>query len=303
MVAPMLVGCGGTAAVAPTTPLGCATLQGDDDDAASRAAARARDPHDVPSLEEWREARAKLANVRRALAGTKPHTRRLALKLREPFTGRVMEARGAVALAPPSALRMILLGPGGTTALDLWVKGDRFRFAVPALDLLRRGDASTPRDKMRGLPVDFLAWWLLRPAEGTLLWYERDARADLFVIRDGRAVVNLCVADSGAITARRTTWAGPAGTSGAKGASGTPSVLSASSASSASSAGKIVDEETVIAARAGCGPVRYTQASTGLDIAVTCEGDETEREPSPRAFVDPDEPSAEGDESAQGGGS
>ena len=65
---------------------------------------------------------------------------------------------GAIAIAPPvsgvtrpsgegppvdaeGALRMILLGPGGTTALDLWSRGDRFRFAIPALDLLRQKGA------------------------------------------------------------------------------------------------------------------------------------------------------------------
>ena len=82
----------------------------------------------------------RLSNLRRSLRGVGPHTLRLAVKLREPFTGRTMEARGAVALSPPSALRMILLGPGGTTALDLWARDDEFRFAVPAIDLLRRGD-------------------------------------------------------------------------------------------------------------------------------------------------------------------
>lgn len=227
---------------------------------------------EIPSLAEWKLARSKLAEVRSKLGRKSPHTRRLALKLREPFTGRVMEARGAVALAPPSALRMILLGPGGTTALDLWVKEDRFRFSVPALDLLRRGDASTSRAQMRGLPVDFLKWWLLRPADGTLLWHERAEGADRFVLRDGAAIINLCVSDRGALLARRTTWANEPGSSSDR---------------------RIADEEIVIAERPGCAPVRYAQATTGLEIAVTCEGEETEREPSPRAFEDPDAPIAE----------
>jgi hypothetical protein len=221
----------------------------------------------IPTLDEWRSARGRLSALRAELGRSKPHTRRLALKLREPFTGRLMEARGAVALAPPSSLRMILLGPGGTTALDLWVKGDRFRFSVPALDLLRRGDASTPRAETRGLPVDFLKWWLLRPADGTLLWHERAAQADLFVLRDGPAVITLCAADGGALVARRTTWVGDRRARDRR----------------------VADEETVVATSPGCAPVRYAQARTGLTITVTCEGEETEREPSPRAFEDPDE--------------
>jgi hypothetical protein len=44
----------------------------------------------------------------------------------------------------------------------------------------------------------------------------------------------------------------------------------------------------VIAERVGCGTVRYAQASTGLLVTVTCEGEERDRAPDPRAFIDPD---------------
>jgi hypothetical protein len=202
--------------------------------------------------------------------------------LREPRTGHVLEARGAIAIAPPAsegrartagsdirepggALRMILLGPGGTTALDLWARGDRFRFAVPALDLLRRGDASTPRASLRGLPVDFLRWWMLHPAAGTLLWYSRAASTDSFVLRDGDAVIDLRVNDRGVLGARRTTWSTAEGARRQR-----------------------LDEEVVIAEGMGCGNVRYAQASTGLLITVICEAEERDRAPDPRAFVDPD---------------
>jgi hypothetical protein len=273
--AAMALGCGGgaTAGQGPRAP--SALVHGAPPECAgallqrSQRSSEARGKHQIPSLDEWSRARRRLAEVRAVLSRRTPHTRRLALKLREPFTGRLMEARGAVAIAPPAALRMILLGPGGTTALDLWVKGDRFRFSVPALDLLRRGDAGTPREQTRGLPVDFLKWWLLRPAEGTLLWHERTERADHFVLRDSSAVINLCVADSGALLARRTTWVDGGGDPRDR---------------------RVADQETVIAAKPGCAPVRYVQALTGLEIAVTCEGEETEREPSPRAFEDPDKP-------------
>lgn len=212
-----------------------------------------------PTLAEWTAARARLASLR---AQVVPRTLRVALALREPVTGRVLEARGALAIAPPASLRMILLGPGGTTALDLWIQGDSWRFAVPAIDLRKRGDASSPREARRGLPVDFLRWWLLRPAEGRLLWASREASTDHLVLRDGEAIVDLHATDSGAVTARRTTW----------------TLLPTRHQ---------LDEETVDAERVGCGKVRYRQASTGLEVTVRCEGEEPSP-PSPRAFVDPD---------------
>ncbi|WP_437567527.1 hypothetical protein [Sorangium sp. So ce542] len=234
-----------------------------------------------PDPSAWREGRARLSALRREVEGAGPRTLRVRLALREPRTGQVLEARGAIAIAPPAidgrapaagdallapegALRMILLGPGGTTALDLWARGDRFRFAVPALDLLKRGDASTPRASLRGLPVDFLRWWMLHPAAGTLLWYERAASTASFVLRDGDAVIDLRIHDRGLIGARRTTWA-------AEGARR-----------------RKLDEEVVIAEGMGCGHVRYAQASTGLLVTVTCEAAERDRAPDPRAFVDPD---------------
>ncbi|WP_437808360.1 hypothetical protein [Sorangium sp. So ce1078] len=234
-----------------------------------------------PDASAWREGRERLAELRREVEGAGPRTIRVRLALREPRTGQVLEARGAIAIAPPAidgraraaggavlepegALRMILLGPGGTTALDLWARGDRFRFAVPALDLLKRGDAATPRASLRGLPVDFLRWWMLHPAAGTLLWYERAASTATFVLRDGDAVIDLRINDRGLIGARRTTW------------------------SSEGARRRQLDEEIVIAEGMGCGHVRYAQASTGLLVTVICEAEERDRAPDPRAFVDPD---------------
>lgn len=217
----------------------------------------------APTIEGWREGLAKLGEIRAAAAS--PRTQRIALRLREPVTGRTLEARGAVAIAPPDALRMILLGPGGTTAVDLWIARDRYRFAVPAIDLLKRGDASTPRSARRGLPVDFLRWWLLRPAHGSLLWTARDGDARRLVLRDGDAIVDLLVSAGGRIQARRASWS-PDGEASPR---------------------RLVDEETAVADRAGCAPVRYHQSSTGLDVTVTCEGEDVSP-PNPRAFVDPD---------------
>jgi hypothetical protein len=226
---------------------------------AGAGAARPAGRETAPNVQEWRWARQRLAEARGKSDG-KPRTMRIALTLREPVTGRALQARGAVAVAPPSALRMILLGPGGTTALDLWSRDDRFRFEVPAIDLLRRGDARTPRTSMRGLPVDFLRWWLLRPLAGRLLWHRREPTGDRFVLRDGESLVRAWVGDDGRIEARR---------------------------SAAGGLGGALDEERVSADRAGCATVRYQQRSTGLDVVVRCEGEEG-KAPEARAFQDPD---------------
>jgi hypothetical protein len=220
-----------------------------------------------PTLESWRHAKQMLAEIGERTS--RPRTMRIALALREPMTGRTLESRGALAVSPPEALRMILLGPGGTTSLDLWLRADAFRFAVPAIDLLRRGDAQTPRADKRGLPVDFLRWWLLRPTSGTLLWHVLRDNETRFVLRDGQAIVDLHVARSGRIMARRTTWE--------------PS-------SDQPNERRKIDEETVDADRWGCGVVQYRQASTNLRVTVTCESEDAERAPNPRAFVDPDAP-------------
>jgi hypothetical protein len=217
-----------------------------------------------PTLAAWRSARARLAAIRAQIV---PRTLRLSLSVREPSTGRVIEARGAVAVDPPEALRMILLGPGGTTALDLWIRGDRYRFAVPAIDLQRRGDGAEPRSARRGLPVDFLRWWLLRPAEGRLFWASREGSADRLLLRDGEAVVDLIAREDGRIEARRTSF-------------------------STARPAERLDEETVEAEGLGCAEVRYRQASTGLTVTVRCEG-ETRDPPNPKAFADPDAASEE----------
>jgi hypothetical protein len=222
----------------------------------------AASPDPPPSVAAWSAARARLAELRLAASPPVARTQRLALTLREPVSGRELRARGAVAVAPPSSLRMILLGPGGTTALDLWMADERFRFAVPAIGLLERGDARTPRAAKRGLPVDFLRWWLLRPLSGTLLFHKREANGDRFVLRDGQAIVDVDVKDDGRVRATRSTFSGhPA---------------------------RRDDEETVTATRMGCADASYRQASTGLVAHVRCEAEQTSSTPSPRAFEDPD---------------
>lgn len=225
----------------------------------------------APTLTEWRSALGDLRALREAATSDGPRTLKLALALREPFTGRRTEARGAVALSPERrAVRMILVGPGGTTAFDLWIQADRFRVSVPALDLLRRGDASTPRAEMRGLPVDFLKWWLLDPTRGELTWVERAPASSRYWLRDGAATVSFELGRTGAVTAERRTIL--------PSRDGAPFTL--------------LDEEKVTADRLGCGRAHYTQASTGVEIDITCEGVE-KAPPSDRAFQDPDAPEPE----------
>lgn len=84
----------------------------------------------------------------------------LTIGIRDLISGRGFEGRGVVVVEPKHALRMILLGPGGTTAMDVWIVDGKFRVAIPAIERVVRGDASTPRSTMRGMPIDLL-WRLL----------------------------------------------------------------------------------------------------------------------------------------------
>jgi hypothetical protein len=91
----------------------------------------------------------------------------LTIAIREGVSGRGFEGRGVVVVRPGRALRMILLGPGGTTAMDVWIREGAFRVSIPALDRIVRGDASTPKERMRGLPIGLLSRWLVAPFGGT----------------------------------------------------------------------------------------------------------------------------------------
>jgi hypothetical protein len=140
------------------------------------------------SQADWNVSRARLARMRKEQP-TKPYVERIRIAIREPRTGRVFEARGAVAISPDRAARLMLLGPGGTTGLDMWVTKERFRFAVPALKLERRG--GTDPVEMRGLPIGLLRWWFLRPLEGRLLLARSTPTETAWVFRDGPATITV----------------------------------------------------------------------------------------------------------------
>ena len=62
----------------------------------------------------------------------KPYVERVRVGIVDPRSGKLYQARGAVAISPDRAARLVLLGPGGTTALDVWVTKEHFRIAIPA---------------------------------------------------------------------------------------------------------------------------------------------------------------------------
>ncbi|HZU85257.1 MAG TPA: hypothetical protein VE987_20130 [Polyangiaceae bacterium] len=140
----------------------------------------------------WRQAdAASWPAVRQALESERaarpraPWSAAVRVAMREPRSGREIDGRGAVAVAPGEALRMILLGPAGVTLLDAWVTADRWRVAVPPAEIVRRGALDEPDD----LPVGFLRWSLFRPLEGTLI--AGSLSPQTFVLRDGDAVVEV----------------------------------------------------------------------------------------------------------------
>ncbi len=73
------------------------------------------------------------------------------------------------------------------TALDVWAHPDRWRFAIPAMDLLRRGG----RKADDAFPIGFFRWWFLAPFEGRLLTARARPASTLLVLREGRATVTL----------------------------------------------------------------------------------------------------------------
>jgi hypothetical protein len=137
---------------------------------------------------DWQEARARLAVLRAGLPD-RPYGVIVRVSLREPKSRQTFVARGALAVDPRRALRMILVGPGGATALDAWVTPEAYRFEVPTIGVLRRGGVSAEP----GLPVSFFRWWFLTPLEGRLLASfvpgapKKGSRS--FILRRGAATV------------------------------------------------------------------------------------------------------------------
>ena len=93
----------------------------------------------------------------------------ISISVVEGVSGRGFEGRGALVVRPSRAMRMILLGPGGATAMDTWIGDGRFRVEIPALSRVSRGDASTPSAQLRGLPIALLWRWVVDPFGGAFV--------------------------------------------------------------------------------------------------------------------------------------
>ncbi|MFI5297821.1 MAG: hypothetical protein ACHREM_06945 [Polyangiales bacterium] len=132
------------------------------------------------------------------------------IALRDGATGFGFEGRGALAVRPGRALRMVLLGAGGMTAMDVWIDGDRFRAAIPALDRVVRGDATAAPETTRGLPIALLRDWMIAPfGAGTSQrrWGVYARPVDGHVVDDAHALLVWSVGARGASESRvRARW-------------------------------------------------------------------------------------------------
>ncbi len=145
---------------------------------------------EVPAVgqAEWTLSRERLGRIRSELP-QRPYVERVQIGMVDPRTGKVYRARGAVAVSPDRAARLVLLGPGGTTALDVWVTRDRFRLSIPSMSFEKRGGASF--SETRGLPIGLLRWWFLAPLEGKLVLARSSKEESVFLLRDGPATTTV----------------------------------------------------------------------------------------------------------------
>lgn len=124
----------------------------------------------------WDDALARLAELRASFP-KKPYTEQLSVSFFEPITRRHFDGRGAVGVDPGRAMRMILVGPAGEPALDVWVTRDAWRLVVPAAHVARRGGRESPP----GSPIGFFRAWFVDPLGGHLLALGRDRE---LIVRD-----------------------------------------------------------------------------------------------------------------------
>jgi hypothetical protein len=190
----------------------------------------------------------------RASFPKKPYTQPITVDFHEPYTRRRFEGRGAVGVDPGRAMRMILVGPAGEPALDVWVTRDAWRMVVPAIHLVRRGGREAPAS----MPIGFFRAWFVDPLGGHLLAVGEGGE---LVVRD----------DAG----------------------GTLHITDAHAAAGGSSAhvrrryGTATETFAYTLASNG-GEASYTSDSTKLSVAVKL-GPMQAEPPEPEAFEDPDE--------------
>jgi hypothetical protein len=219
------------AALALVAGSGCGAAQG-----VAQARASSVEAH----VDALREARAWIASVRAEAARARTETVRVVAQGDAEST--LWSARGAVAVGPPERLRMILVGPGGGTAVDLWSGPDRERVRAPTLD--HAPDAVRAR-ALAVLPVPLLRWWLLAPLTGELAWAERrPGRLAILLTEPGRTTT-VELHDDGRVTLVRRTF---------DDASWPPR-----------------REERVEATGPGCASLRLASSATSTSLAITCE--------------------------------
>jgi hypothetical protein len=214
----------------------------------------------------WPELRRSL-EVERASRPVDPWAAGLRITMVNPVTGRVVDGRGAIAVAPGRAVRMILVAGAGSTVLDAWVTRGRWRISVPPLDLVRRGSVEAPAD----MPIGFLRWWFLTPLTGTLFAAALVDGGTSWLLRDGDSVIELRSASC------------PRG-----------SLLAATRRALRPEAAEHVTECRERAAPSAGDWARYVDEVRGLHVDVVLES-VAESPPDARAFVDPDAAPPAGD--------
>lgn len=135
-------------------------------------------PPEAPTTTQadWDAARDHLTRLRASLPRA-PYTQPVTVDFFDPRSRRHFDGRGAVGVDPGRAMRMILVGPAGEPALDVWVTADAWRLVVPPIHLVRRGG----RDAPKGTPVGFFRSWFVEPLAGRLLAIDRGGA---LVVRD-----------------------------------------------------------------------------------------------------------------------
>lgn len=162
------------AAVASSLPLltGCVS-------AAAASPPRPGSPSRLAESVSHREARAWL-RAKRAEAPREPSGWNVTARFVDERTGLAQSGRGALAVRPPDALRLQLVGPAGKLALDVWLGPAGGRLSSPALDLVER---TAPGEHRAGRPTGFLAWWMLHRFDGRLLAVERAGDEERLIVR------------------------------------------------------------------------------------------------------------------------
>jgi len=218
----------------------------------------------MPTQTEWDIARAWLDRVR-ATVPSRPFGALVKVSLREPRTRQSFAARGALAVDPGHALRMILVGPGGATALDVWATRDRWRFEVPAANVLRRGGSED--DPL--LPIGFFRWWFLGPVDGRLLSSAAADAGQRFILRDGASTVDVTLALREASVA-----------------DGAATVSGLTAARLSGGATDRIELHATSLAMAKGDHAIYDEDSSGVHVEVTVE--DAAGAPDPDAFANPD---------------